>query len=410
MKIIVNKILNTTSVQWFGGPLSSATPTHSRRQFIGKSTAVAVAIPAAMSGWVYPRHAYAQGSRSTAAKSVVVAQIVDTSLSQQDISKDFLIGSRAAWQDINARGGIKGRAVSHLAIETDGTPQTLKAAWTQVRDNPACVVVSGASADPLANQFNSMLFGDDANIANVASWLQNSSVELHSNTFSVFSSRQEQIAYSLKSLSTLGMKKLAVVFASASERQQNFADVKRISQTLGLDLQEFPITRDLSSQGQKLDEKTPAVILFIGGTPELAQFAGGLEKQARQRFLVGLADVNLQTLQQLGVSKNTPIIVTQAVPTVNSSDPIVRLYKQVMAKLYDEPPTPLSLAGFIAARYTYEVMNSIESPLTRASVLAAFERRQNINVGGFRVTYEAQRRSSTYVTQSMLSPEGRVIG
>ena len=41
-----------------------------------------------------------------AARSVLVAQIVDTSPTQQDVSKDFLIGSRAAWQDINLKGGF----------------------------------------------------------------------------------------------------------------------------------------------------------------------------------------------------------------------------------------------------------------------------------------------------------------
>jgi hypothetical protein len=98
------------------------------------------------------------------------------------------------------------------------------------------------------------------------------------------------------------------------------------------------------------------------------------------------------------------------VPTLNASTPIVRQYKQVMTKLYDEPPSPLSLAGFIAARYTYEVMQSIDAPLTRSNVLAAFERRKNIDLGGFSIAYEAQRRSTAFVTQSMLSPEGRVIG
>jgi hypothetical protein len=33
---------------------------------------------------------------------------VDTSQEQQDVAKDFLIGSRAAWQDINLKGGLRG--------------------------------------------------------------------------------------------------------------------------------------------------------------------------------------------------------------------------------------------------------------------------------------------------------------
>ena len=35
--------------------------------------------------------------RAQTARSWVIAQIVDTTAQQQDVSKDYLIGSRAAW-------------------------------------------------------------------------------------------------------------------------------------------------------------------------------------------------------------------------------------------------------------------------------------------------------------------------
>ena len=96
--------------------------------------------------------------------------------------------------------------------------------------------------------------------------------------------------------------------------------------------------------------------------------------------------------------------------TSQSSLPVVRAYRDTMARLFDEPPTPLSLAGYIAARYTQDVMAEVDGPLTRASVLQAFQRRASVDVGGFRVTYQQQRRGASYVTQTMLSADGRVIG
>lgn len=75
----------------------------------------------------------AQSSRSTVSsggRPWAIAQIVDGTAQQQDVSKDFLIGSRAAWQDINAQGGLLGRSVKHLSIDTDGTAASLRAAQT----------------------------------------------------------------------------------------------------------------------------------------------------------------------------------------------------------------------------------------------------------------------------------------
>lgn len=121
---------------------------------------------------------------------------------------------------------------------------------------------------------------------------------------------------------------------------------------------------------QKFTPDIPAALLFLGGTPELAQFTQGLEKQARQRYIVTLADINLQ----------------------------------------DEPPSPHGLARFVAARCTFEVLNNIDDPLTRQSALTGFQSRTSLSIGGFRVNFDASRRSGGCVTQSLRTQDGRPVG
>jgi ABC-type branched-subunit amino acid transport system substrate-binding protein len=341
---------------------------------------------------------------------VAVAQIVDFSQAQQDVSKDFLIGSRAAWQDINQRGGLRGRQVQHMSIETDGTPASLRSALESIKANPACVVMSGSVGDQIAAEAVTLIKKDGFNMAHAAPWLQNSSLEVDDNTFPIFAARQEQIAHALKTLSVMGLKELGAIYGTARDHTAYHVEVARIAAGMQLRLQTFQGAGQLRALGQKLTPQTPAVLLFVGGTPELAEFTQGLDKQSRQRYVVALADVNLQTMQQMGAAKNTPVIATQPVPMVTASLPVVRSYREIMSRLFDEPPTSLSLAGFIAARYTFEVLNDIDGPLTRQSALAAFQRRTAMDVGGFRVSFNPQRRSSTYVTQSMMTLDGRVIG
>ena len=154
------------------------------------------------------------------------------------------------------------------------------------------------------------------------------------------------------------------------------------------------------------------MVLFIGGTPELHGFMRRMNLQpGRQCYIVALADVNLQVLSQMGAAKrNVSVIATQAVPLVSAGMPIVRAYRETLARLYDEPPSPQGLAGFIAARYTAQVLQDINGPLTRASALAAFRRRQDVNLGGFTVSFDGRKRSHAYVTQSMLTADGRIVG
>lgn len=345
-----------------------------------------------------------------AGRGITVAQIVDASPAQQDVAKDFLIGSRAAWQDINSKGGLRGRSVNHVSVEVDGTLPSLKAAVAQLRDNPSCVVLSGTVGDPVAAQLTELLRQDKLAIAHAAPWLQNSSVEVDEQTFPIFASRQEQIGHALKSLTVMGVQALGAVYASNDEFTLYHQDLNRIAAEFKLQLQVFRADGELSRLGQRLTAATPAILLFVGGTPELVQFTQGLEKQARQRYVIALADVNLQTMMQMGGGRTTPVIATQAVPMVTASLPVVRAYRETLARLFDEPPAPLSLAGFIAARYTHEVLSDIDGAFTRPGVLAAFQRRSNVDVGGYRVAFDPRKRSGGFVTQSMLTTDGRVVG
>jgi ABC-type branched-subunit amino acid transport system substrate-binding protein len=342
--------------------------------------------------------------------AVVVAQLIDVSLAQQDVSKDFLIGSRAAWQDINSRGGINGREVVHQTVETDGTPASVKQALSAVMDNPECIVLSGSVGDSVASQLLNLSRRSGVKIAHAAPWLQNSSADIDDTTFPIFAARQAQIIHALESLSVMGLKEVGAVYSSVQNFTADHLDVERAAATLKLSLKSFQAGSNLRAMGQKLAATTPAVLLFLGGTPELADFTQGLAQQARQRYIVALADVNLQVLAQMGAARTTPVIATQPVPLASNAMPLVRNYRSTMARLFDEPLTSLSLAGFIAARYTHEVLSSVKAPLSRQSVLAAFQQRSNLDLDGFRVSFDAQRRSGSYVTQSMLARDGRLIG
>lgn len=374
-------------------------PIARRRRALLLSTAATLAAPAT----------FAQPGRP-AGKSVTVAQIIDISAAQQDVSKDFLVGSRAAWQDINARGGLRGRPVTHLALEVDGSTVGVRAALAAVRDDTACVVLCGSAGDPVASEVARLLREDNLAIAHAAPWLQNSSLEVDDRTFPIFAARQEQIGHALRSLTAVGVQDIGAVYATPGDHRQYREDVERVAAALKLRLQTFRADGDLDRMGQRLTPGTPAILLFVGGTPELVQFTQGLDRQQRQRYLVALADVNLQTLTQMGGTRSTPVIATQAVPMVTAALPVVRAYRETLARLFDEPAAPLSLAGFIAARYTHEVLSDIEGPLTRQGALAAFQRRTTLDVGGFRVSFDARRRSGGFVTQTLLTQDGRVVG
>lgn len=352
---------------------------------------------------------WAQAPRATAVTPSVL-QVVDMSESQIDVSKDFLIGARAAWQDLNSRGGIRGKAVRHVVVEVDGSPQSLRSAVDTLKAQPECLAVVGSAGHRAASQLATLLQREMPDVAHVAPWQHSQPMEGQDSTFGIFATRQEQISHAVKSLSIMGVTEVGAVFASAAERVSYQGDLEQAAANLKLKLKTYVPSSTLQALATELRPDSPRILIFLGGTPELLQFSQGIEKQAAQRYIVAMSDVNLQTLQQLGVSRFTPVIATQAVPPVNGNQPIVRSYRETLNRLFDEPPTPQSLAGYLSARYTQEVMLTLDGGLNRANLLQAFGRRLPLDLGGFRINPDLRRKTPAFVTQSMVGADGRLVG
>jgi len=369
-----------------------------------------VLLGAATLGLAQATATWAQPQRVAGTKTPTLVQIADTSAGQIDVTKDFVTGTRAAWQEINTKGGLRGRPVALQTLEVDGTAASLRTAVETIRAQPAVVGLLGTVGDRTASRIADLLRRELPDIAHVAPWLQDSRQLAIDNTFSIFASRQEQIAHAIKSLSVVGIAELGVVYATPAEHAAYREEVDQVATALKLRLRSYGPVADLDQLGRTLTADSPRILIFMGGTPELLQFSQGIGKQAAQRYIVAMADVNLQALSQLGLARNAAVIATQVVPLVNSSSPVVRAYRDTLGRLYDEPPTPQSLAGYLAGRYSYEVLASIDGSLSRQSVLQAFQKRGAWDLGGFRADPQLRQRGSAYVTQSMISADGRVVG
>ena len=354
---------------------------------------------------------WAQGPSGTSgARTHTVAQIVDMSASQIDVSKDFLVGSRAAWKDINAKGGLRGATVRHLVLEVDGSAVSVRTALDTLKNQPHCLALFGTAGDRAASQVAAIVRKDMPDLAHIAPWLQSTDVDAGESTFPIFAPRVDQIAHAIKTLSVMGIPSLGAVYGSQAEFAAYRDSMEQIAAKLKVRMTSYSPSADLKLLGSSLSPDSPRILVFLGGTPELVQFSQGIDKQAAQRYIVAMSDVNLQTMAQMGASKYASVVATQVVPMVNSNLPIVRTYRETLGRLYDEPPTPHSLAGFMAARYTFEMLQNVDGSLNRASTLQAMQKRGSMDLGGFRVALDSKSRSGTYVTQSMLSSDGRLVG
>ena len=380
---------------------SFTAPRLSRRQILAFAASLPTSLDVA-----------AQSPSRSSAKTLRIAQLLDSSADQQELSRDYATGVQLGLAEFN-RGG---RAIQLVSLNTDGSPASLKQALASVRDDPSICALLGTAGGRLAVESVAAARREGLAIAHVAPWMADSRFDADDDVFALFASREMQIRHALSTLGGMGVSELGLVYPSARDQSALHAEVAEAAGRLKLRTQPFVAAagEDLAALGTRMGPQTPVILLFLGGTIELSRFTQGLQSLAARgaaRYVVSLSDVDVPTLMQLSPSRSVPLILTQVVPNPqNSTLPAVQSYRSALKQLFDENPSHVSLGGYLAARYATHVLSRLPGTPTRAETLAEFRKRSPADLGGFNVSFGPQRRGSSFVTQTMLLGDGRLLG
>ena len=374
-----------------------------RRAWLARSSiaCAGLASSAAFSAFAQPRNADA--------KTLRVTQLLDTSPDQQELSRDYSTGVRLAFAEIKQAGG---RVPQLLSLDTDGSAASLRDALMQVKSDATSVALLGAVGGRLAAASIAGAKQLQLDIAHVAPWLADSRFDGERQVFPIFASREAQIRHALGALATMGVTELGLVYPGRREEEMH-DEIEAITKRLELRTRRLsvPNGQDVAAYAAALKSDVPAFLLFLGGSIELAQFTQGLTRQVLPRYIICLSDVDTTSLLQLNPGKAASVIFAQVVPNPQSSSaPVVRSYRQTLKALFDEAPSPVSLAGYLAGRYAARVIGGLDAGASRAAVLAEFERRRPIDLDGYRIEFAGHGRGSSFVSQTLLGANGRLIG
>lgn len=349
-------------------------------------------------------------SRGGDAGAMCITQLLDMSPDQQQLSRDYATGIRLAFAEMK-KANLPVPQLSTL--ETDGSAASARTALQAVRDDAAQVALVGAVGEGLALASLSDSAQMKLEIAHVAPWLADQRMDNDPRLFALFASREEQIRYVLKTLSVVGVNELGLVYPSQQHANTMQAGMTAIAARLRLKTRSMviPQGRDVAGYASQLPADAPFFLMFMGGAIELALFTQGLGQKGRQRYVLCLSDVDTNTFMQLNPGKSVPVIFTDVVPNPFTSKlPVVRSYRDALQRLFDEAPTPVSLAGYLAGRYAASVLTSAGAGANRARVLAEFQRRRPLELEGWHLAFNPQGRASSFVSQTLLNTRGNFVG
>lgn len=363
-------------------------------------TACATAVPALV-------RAQPQPSRGRTPR---VVQLVDTAADQQELGRDYSTGFRVAFAEASRSGARLPELVSQPC---EGSAAAARAALKTLADDPTTLALVGTAGERLAALAVGEAQALGLEMAHVAPWLPDTRFDADPRVLPLFASREVQLQRALRSLASVGITEIGVVHGTAPADRALLGAVAAATGSLKLKTRSLAIAAgaDAADFAARLPADAPTVLLFLGGAPELAVFTRGLERTGVQRYVVCLSDVDGALLEGLPSGAKVPLIFAQVVPNPHSNSlVVVRRYRAALATLFDEAPSPLSLAGYLAGRYAVHLLAVAGTAPDRGDVLATAKKRPALELGGFRFDFSQSARGSQFVDQTLRRGDGRLIG
>ena len=338
-------------------------------------------------------------------------------------AKEYIAGIELALQRINAAGGVKGRPVK-LATRDDNFDAARATVLTdELVAEKKIVALLGNYGTQSTLRLGQEATLEKHKLASIGPMTGLQNALNQPNVFAVRASYEDEVLAMMQHSVRLGRKKIAYLYWQAGAGPQ----LAKLAQTMATEsgaeligLTGFAVTKDISEQKAVVQQaietwvaKRPDAVVLIA----VAGVHSEAMKALRQKFDASLPiySLGLTTpdflIRDIGASAAAGVMLTQVMPHPESQNmTVLRNYHADMKRLRSNQQTGyMHFEGYVAGRVAGELLRRAKG-ITSESVLEAALNAGEINVGDFRVAYNAtQRKSLQRVELTMVTRSGKLI-
>lgn len=338
----------------------------------------------------------------------------DSGSGEQEHVRDHAAGAMLAALAINDSGGVQGRELVFEPHTSEDSAADLVRLERRLQSDPSLLGLVATSSERLSMAVARHLAQQRLALPHVAPWLPDPGFDDTPGLVTLFASRQQQLLQAVARLRAMGLRHFGLVYDSVESRTRLHAMLRPALEVKGdppVPVWNASAPGGIDSLVAALPASPPAVMLFAGGTLELARFLIGMTERGIQRMVVCFNDPDLKLLEELGALRRQAMVLTQVVPPpAVARARYARRYLELHARQYEEAPTTAGMAGFLAGLYAARLCARLGAAPTRSLLLDELARRSEVDVDGFPVKFQGTGgRAGHQVTQTLLGRDGRVI-
>jgi ABC-type branched-subunit amino acid transport system substrate-binding protein len=352
----------------------------------------------------------AQAQEGVSKTSIVIGQSVALIGPGSALAAPFHAGAKLYFDKVNAAGGVHGRKIELVTLDDRGSPAITETNTRKLLDQ-GVFALFGYYGSPQVAKAYPLIKGTEVLMFAPMSAADEFHGAAYGNVYSIRPGYAEEAAAIIRHAQALGMRKLAIVYASDSESMAALDSAERTMPSMGATLVvKSPMgSGNVANSVDKALAAKPEAILVIADANGAAGAIRDIRAKGFRGPLYGYSNTGESLLAEEVGAEGAGVVVVRVVP--KSENPKTAIVRELLADAQAAKagkPNVYMVEGYIAARVFTEALKAMPRDPTRARLRKAIEGLDNLSVGGFRAHFVDDRTGSKLVELGLIDSQGKI--
>ena len=346
---------------------------------------------------------------------VLIGQVAAMTGPAAQLGQRMRAGMQAYFAQVNAQGGVNGRAIKLVARDDGYEPaRTVESLKALINDDKV-FALAGSVGTPTGLAALPIVTAEKIPLVGMFTGAQGLREPFNRNIFHVRASYFDETERIVQHLTTLGIKKIAVFYQNDAYGKAGLEGVERaLTRRQMKPVATGTVERNSVDVTKAIDsilKVEPEAVVQISAYKSCAAFIKAARAKSYGGQFFNVSFVGSQALaDELGAA-GQGVVISQVVPfPYVASTQIVRDYQQHMTAAGDRNFDFSSMEGYLTARVLTEGLRRAGRSLTRDGLIAGLESMREVNLGGFMINYSAKNHmGSGFTDLTMIGRDSRFV-
>jgi branched-chain amino acid transport system substrate-binding protein len=366
--------------------------------------------------WATTLFAAAAAFAASSATDIVIGQVADQSGLNLEASRDYIAGAKIYFDFVNSQGGVNGHRLVLRTKDDGGVPERTVALTRDLLDIDHAQVLFGYIGDATVSALAASHILKEAGVALVGALAGEDIGDADEPLYFIRASYRDEVDRVVTYFAKLGIKRFAMIrlstpFAMGAQRAFR-TSLRASSMQLVVDDIMAADGNDAIRVAKKVYDGHPQVVVVIGDTIAVGNFVRAYRPLDQGGSVVALSTVNHDALLQLvGPNLAYGTLITQVVPNpLLANLPALREHSSLLRRFRDEPPSHLTLEGFLAAKTLVQALRRLKSDVSRSAITSLLHTHRDYDLGGISLHFaDGSDRGSSFVDLTLLRKDGTLL-